>query len=117
MSAIAVYAVLTVLGVLVPLSQLVPWMLEHGLDVPLFVREVVSTPVGIFFALDVLVAALATTAFVVIDGRRKRVPIRWVPIAATWLIGVSAGLPLYLWIREHARRRSLANPLRYQGLR
>ncbi|MEZ4647396.1 MAG: DUF2834 domain-containing protein [Candidatus Eisenbacteria bacterium] len=116
MSAISVYAILTGLGVILPLSQFVPWLVEHGLDLGLLVRELFSTRIGGFFGLDVLVSASATIAFVIIDGRRKRVPVRWAPIAATCLIGVSCGLPLYLWIREHARRRALAHPVRYRGL-
>ena len=117
MSAITVYAVLTVLGLFLPLSQLVPWILDHGVNAPLLARELFSTRAGGYVGLDLIVVSLVTISFVLIDGRRKRVPVRWVPILVTSLIGVSAGLPLYLWIREHARRRALAHPLRYESLR
>jgi len=117
MSAITVYAVFTILGVFLPLSQLIPWVLQHGLDLPLLFREIFSSRLGNYLGLDLILASLVAIAFVVIDGRRKRVPARWVPILATCVVGVSAGLPLYLWIREHARRRALAHPLRYESLR
>ncbi|MCA9755244.1 MAG: DUF2834 domain-containing protein [Candidatus Eisenbacteria bacterium] len=117
MSAISVYAILTGLGAILPLTQFLPWIAEHGFDLGGFARELFSTRVGAFFGLDVIVAAIVTIAFVLIDGRRKRVPVRWVPIAATCLVGVSCGLPLYLWIREHARRRALAHPPRHYGPR
>jgi len=38
--------------------------------------------------------------FVLVDGRRTGVRHRWAPIAANLAVGVSLGLPLYLFMRE-----------------
>ena len=39
-------------------------------------------------------------AFVVIEGRRAGVKHLWAPIAASLAVGVSLGLPLFLFLRE-----------------
>jgi hypothetical protein len=45
-------------------------------------------------------------AFVLFEGRRSAAAPLWAPIVASLLVGVSLGLPLFLYLRE--RRRELA---------
>jgi hypothetical protein len=94
------YLALCVLGVVVPYAQFVPWVSQHGLQIGLFVRELFSTRVGAFFGLDVVLSAIAL--FVFICAERKAVAIRgvWLPIIATLVVGVSLGLPLFLYMRQ-----------------
>lgn len=87
-------------GAIIPYSQFVPWLAEHGADARGFVLELFSTRIGAFFGLDVLVAAIVLIAFVVWEGRRTQMSALWAPIAATCLVGVSCGLPLFLFMRE-----------------
>lgn len=94
------YLTLAVLGAVVPYSQLVPWLRQHGLDMPLLMAELFSTRIGAFFGLDVIVSAIVLFVFVLHDGTRRGVKALWLPIVATLLIGVSCGLPLYLYLRE-----------------
>jgi hypothetical protein len=56
--------------------------------------------VSSFFGLDVLLSALALILFVAFEGRRLGLRRRWLPIAATCLVGVSLGLPLFLYQRQ-----------------
>jgi predicted exporter len=97
-----VYLLLCVAGILLPYSQFVPFVAEHGLDLKLFVEQLFSTRIGAFFGLDVLVSALVLVVFVLVDGRRAGVRSLWTPIAATLAVGVSLGLPLFLYMREAA---------------
>jgi Terpene cyclase DEP1 len=94
------YLSLAVLGAVLPYSQFLPWLAEHGLNVPLLLRELFSTRVGEFFGFDVLVSAVALIAFIRHEGARIKVGTSWLPIAATCLVGVSCGLPLFLFLRE-----------------
>jgi hypothetical protein len=96
----ALYLTLAIAGAFVPYSQFVPWVQEHGLDVPLLVNELLSTRIGAFFGLDVVIAAIVLMVFVLRDGPRNGVRHLWLPILATCAIGVSCGLPLYLYLRE-----------------
>jgi|SRR3712207_3665018 len=93
-----VYLVLCVLGAALPLWQLAPWLAANGLDVPLLFRQLFADRVGAFFGLDVIVSALVLAVFVVAEGRRVRRG--WVALVATAAVGVSLGLPLFLYMRE-----------------
>ncbi|HEY6111954.1 MAG TPA: DUF2834 domain-containing protein [Chthoniobacterales bacterium] len=94
------YLALAVAGLLLPYWQFLPWLLAHGIDLSLFVRELFANRIGGFFCLDVLVSAIVVVVLVVTEGRRVRMRASWLPIAATILVGVSLGLPLFLYLRE-----------------
>jgi hypothetical protein len=94
------YLILCVAGFILPYSQFVPWVVANGLDMPLFVRELFSNQIGGFFGLDVIVSAFVLIPFVVAEGRRLRIPKLWLPICGTLLVGVSFGLPLFLFMRQ-----------------
>src|SRR6266542_1753466 len=55
-----VYLALCVVGVFLPYWQFVPWFLDHGLDIPLFVQQLFANRIGAFFGLDVLVSSLCS---------------------------------------------------------
>ena len=93
-------ATVGVVGTLLPYSQFVPFLLEHGLDLRLFVEQLFSTRIGGFFGLDVIVSSLVLWTFVLVEGRRVQMPQLWAPIAVSLLVGVSLGLPLFLYQRE-----------------
>ncbi len=94
------YLGLCVAGIVLPYSQFVPFLREHGLDLRLFVEELFSTRVGAFFGMDVVVSAVVLALFVWVEGRRGGVRRLWAPIVATLIVGVSLGLPLFLYMRE-----------------
>ena len=100
------YAVLCILGTALPYWYFVPFVREHGLNVPLFIEQLFATHVSGFFAMDVLVSSLVLWAFVIFEGRRAGVRHLWAPIAANIAVGVSLGLPLFLYMREDALSRS-----------
>ena len=100
MRAKTLYLVLCVAGAIVPLFQFVPWARDHGLDLRLLVQELFSTRIGAFFGLDVIVSALVLIAFVIVERSRVTVRWWWLSIVGTLCIGVSFGLPLYLFLRE-----------------
>lgn len=100
------YIVLCVAGTLLPYSQFIPFLREHGLDLRLFFEQLFSNQIGGFFGLDVIVSAVVLWAFVFIEGRRAGMKHLWTPIAASLAVGVSLGLPLFLYMREHQLGRS-----------
>ena|SRR5689334_4755680 len=95
-----VYAGLCILGLFVPNSAFLPWLFAHGVNPGLFVHDLFVNGVSSFFGLDVILSALALSCFVLIEGARLRLPQRWIPIAATCLVGVALGLPLFLYQRQ-----------------
>src|SRR5258708_8668267 len=94
------YLVLCVAGVLIPCWQFLPWAFEHGLNLSLFARELFANRIGAFFGMDVVVSAVALLAFTRIESTRTGIPRRWLVIVAVLTVGVSLGLPLFLYLRE-----------------
>ena len=94
------YLLLCLVGILAPLSQLLPFVREHGFDAGLMIRGLFSTRMGAFFAMDVLVSAVALIVFVSAESRRLVLRRSWLAIVATVCVGVSMGLPLFLYMRE-----------------
>jgi hypothetical protein len=89
-------------GLLLPYAVFVPWLLEHGLDIPLFVKELFATRVGAFFGCDVVVSAIVLIIFAWSEIRRLRLRLGWLTYVATMSVGVSLGLPLFLALRQAA---------------
>jgi hypothetical protein len=96
-----IYLVLFLLGCVLPLSQLAPWVVAHGgLDVRLFLADLFANHISGFFALDVIVSAVVVLSWTWDEWRRGRLRHPMLPVLATLLVGVSAGLPLALYLRR-----------------
>jgi len=93
------------LGIVLPYSQLVPWVLENGLHLGLLVRQLFANRIGGFFGLDVLVSSVVLLGFVRTEGRRLGVRRLWLPVLGLLTVGVSCALPLFLYLREGALER------------
>ena len=103
----AVYLIFCVLGVLLPYSQFLPWVVAHrGVPLGLFLRELFANRIGGFFGMDVLVSAVVLIFFLRREGQRLGVRPLWLPIAGTFAVGVSLGLPLFLYLRESALEKT-----------
>jgi hypothetical protein len=94
------YLALCLAGVLLPYWQFLPWALQHGLNLPLFARELFANRIGAFFGMDVIVSAIALLAFTRIESTRLGIRKRWLVLVAVLTVGVSLGLPLFLYLRE-----------------
>lgn len=95
-----IYYFLWVIGIIIPMQAFVPWLWEHGLDVSLFFQELLANRISRFFALDLLIAAIATILFILVEGKRLAMEKTWVGIVGCLCIGVSFALPFFLWQRE-----------------
>jgi hypothetical protein len=94
------YLLLALIGLALPYSQFIPWLAEHGPNLPLLVNELFSTRIGAFFGFDVLISAIVLIGFIQRDGTARGIRFLWLPIAATCLVRVSCGWPLFLFLRE-----------------
>ncbi|MDR1080480.1 MAG: DUF2834 domain-containing protein [Deltaproteobacteria bacterium] len=94
------YLGLALLGAVAPYSFLGQFLASSGPDFQLLKAQAVQTPVSAYFAVNMLVAALVTVVFIAREGRRLRMRGLWLPLLATLAIGVSCGLPLFLYLRK-----------------
>src|SRR6266513_134675 len=93
-----VYLALCVVGAFLPYSQFIPWFLEHGLDLSLFLDQLFANRIGGFFGLDVIVSSFVLWVFVFSEGRRIGMRHLWLPVLASLVVGDVArttAFPLY----------------------
>ncbi|HWY22379.1 MAG TPA: DUF2834 domain-containing protein [Candidatus Acidoferrum sp.] len=95
-----IYLALCLVGAAVPYWQFVPWVMQHGMNPPLFIRELFANRISAFFGMDVLVSAVVLIVFMRIESARLNIRRRWLPVLALLTVGVSLGLPMFLYLRE-----------------
>jgi len=95
-----VYLLLCTVGFAAPYAAFIPWLVEHGPNGRLFLQLLFANRISAFFALDVLVSAIVLLRFSALESRRLQLHSRWVILVGTLLVGVSFGLPLFLYLRE-----------------
>jgi hypothetical protein len=96
------YIALCVAGTVVPYYFFAPFVLAHGLNMSLFMRQLGSSPVSLFFGADVVMSSIALWAFIAYERRRRPVRLWWLCIIANLGVGVSLALPLFLLLRHNA---------------
>jgi hypothetical protein len=94
------YLFLCVLGMVLPCSQLFPFLAEHGFNFPLIIDQLFANRISAFFGLDVIVSSIVLWVFVLTEGRRQQMKHLWIYLACNLAVGVSLGLPLFLYMRE-----------------
>src|SRR6185369_16999907 len=99
------YLLAAILGAVLPLSQLIPFLTTYGLDLKLLFTYLFSNSVSAFFGLDVIVLSVVLWLFVFAEGRRLGMKRLWVYVIFNLIVGVSLALPLFLLFREDALDR------------
>lgn len=94
------YLILAVLGAFIPYYHLVDFIVLHGFNVNLFIEQMTASPISNFFAWDTLLAGISVIVFILVEGQRKKIPYLWMYIMFTLLVGVSMGLPAFLYGRQ-----------------
>ena len=94
---------LAVWGTIHPMYYFITWFGENGFDIMGMVDawHVNAATSGLVW--DLTVAAVTLTLFIVIESIRERNWIGLLAVPATYMIGVSCGLPLYLFLRSRPR--------------
>ncbi|MBE9917119.1 DUF2834 domain-containing protein [Paenibacillus donghaensis] len=106
-----VYGLLSLIGIALPYSQFIPWLSQNGLNFSLLVEEAAQTRMGSFAWLDVIVSVVVLTAFILYESKRIKMGLRllWIPIIGTFTVGVSFGLPIFLFLRElHIEKKKVS---------
>lgn len=94
------YLLLCILGTVLPYSQFIPFLREHGMNIPLFIEQLFANRISGFFGFDVIISSVVLWVLVLTEGRRRQMKHLWVYILCNLLVGVSLGLPLFLYLRE-----------------
>lgn len=93
-----IYLGLAIIGLVLPYSQFIPFLMEHGFDIALLLSQITSSRIAAFGWLDVAISAIVLVLMILDD--RERLRNWWFPLVAMFTVGVSCGLPLYMYLKE-----------------
>lgn len=98
------FAALAIWGAVHPMAYFVQWFQSNGWDIMAMVDawHVNAATSGLVW--DLTISAIALTIWVIVETVQSRQWIRLLAVPATFCIGVSCGLPLYLFFRTGAAR-------------
>ena len=65
-----IYLLFCLAGAALPLSQFIPWLSAHSLDIPLLIQQATAERIAAFAWADVLISGLVVMVFVIAEGRR-----------------------------------------------
>ena len=103
------YLAAALLGSIIPYGAFLPWLIENGANIPLFVESASANPISLFAWLDVLIAAITLIVFIIVDAKTNKVAYWYLALVGTLCVGVSCGLPLYLYLRTREQNTRLTH--------
>ena len=76
-------------------------------DIVTFIKQAYANPASSFIGVDVTIAALCAILLIVTEGRRLKMRLWGLYIAAIFLVSFGLGFPLFLFMRELKLTESL----------
>jgi hypothetical protein len=102
-----IYLLMAIVGTLAPPIAGATYLLEHGYNPAHLMPAIFSSPVSAMVGINVIIGCITLAILMHTEGRELGVK-TWLPIVAITFIGISSGLPLYLYLRERAKPSELA---------
>lgn len=94
------YLALAVWGAIHPMYYFISWFNENGYDLAAMAKAWNVNAASSGLVWDLTISAIVLTIFIISEVAVRRNWLGLVAIPATFCIGVSCGLPLYLFIRS-----------------
>ena len=94
-----IFLILAVIGAILPMYYFIAWFEANGYDLGAMVEAWNVNDAATGLVWDLTVAAVALTVWVIWESVQRKAWLNLIAIPATYCIGVSCGLPLYLWLR------------------
>jgi len=95
-----IYLVLAVLGAVVPMFFFVRWFGDNGVDLGGLLDAWAANDATRGLTWDLTIAAIALNVFIVSEVYVRRDYWMLICVPAIYFVGVSFGLPLYLFLRS-----------------
>jgi hypothetical protein len=102
----SIYLVLCVVGTVLPYAHLVSFLMEHGVDLPLFLEQLFVNHISSLFGIDFIISSIVLWLFIFQEGDRLQMRHLWIYVASNLTIGISLALPLFLLMRQRKLEES-----------
>lgn len=98
-----IFAALALWGAIHPMAYFITWFQAEGWTLMTMVDAWLANAATTALAWDLVISAIALTVWVLYETYQTRRFIGLITLPATFGIGVSCGLPLYIFIRMRQR--------------
>jgi uncharacterized protein DUF2834 len=95
-----IYLALAVWGAVHPMYYFLRWFGQNGFDLAAMIDAWHANAASSGLVWDLTIAAIALTVWIIAEVAARRNWTALIAIPATFCIGVSCGLPLYLFLRS-----------------
>lgn len=95
-----VYFVLAIIGLILPLSQIVIHMDDTSFSIFNLLKNRFSSDILSYIGFDIFIASIIFIIFMYIEAKRMNMKKIWMPIFSVIFIGIAFGLPMFLYLRE-----------------
>jgi hypothetical protein len=103
------YLFLSILGFVIPNYYVYLILVEqNGFDLNRFISDISLNASSRFILIDLGIAATTFMVFLLYESRRLKIKLWWIPFVGTFLVGVSFGFPIFMYLRELALENSKA---------
>ncbi|MGW8704437.1 DUF2834 domain-containing protein [Brevundimonas sp. NPDC055814] len=100
MTAKNFYLAMAVVGTVIPWLFFGSFFGTHGPDIPLFLQSLFANGAAGGFSADALITIVIFWVWSWRDARANKVGRWWLVLPASFFVGLSLALPLYLHLRE-----------------
>lgn len=94
------YLAMAIVGTVVPWLFFGSFFAQHGLALPLFLQSLFANGAAGGFSADVLISIAVFWMWSWRDAAKHGVARWWLILPASFVVGLSLALPLYLFLRE-----------------
>jgi uncharacterized protein DUF2834 len=95
-----IFLVLAILGFIVPYYFFLQLPTENGLNLPLLIQPFFANNFMKGAAVDLTISMIVFWFFMFVEANKLQMKNPWVYLLATFLVGLSFALPLFLYFRE-----------------
>ncbi len=96
------YLIAAIIGTIVPWFFFANFFTAEGFNIPLFVSGLFVNGAAGGFSADVLISLIVFWVWSYTDAQKQGIKRWWLVLPASFLVGLSLALPLYLYLREDA---------------
>ena len=95
-----IFLVLAIIGFIVPFYFIFRFMNINGFNLPLLMQQVFANEASTAFVADLTISIIVFWVFMFAEASKLQMKNSWIYFLASSLIGLSFGLPLFLYFRE-----------------
>jgi hypothetical protein len=94
------YLVAAVAGTLLPYFYFGSFVADEGVNLSLFLKEVMEARASMGFVADLFISSFAFWPFLFSESKKWATPSLWIFLVLNLTVGLSCALPLFLFFRE-----------------